>query len=78
MVMIKFIEKKNKTVEFHTLKVGDTFKSPKFSAHYMKFECVINTNGDAYNSINLDTGTLVRFSGTDDVYVVNLTVEVEY
>lgn len=76
--MIKFIEKKNKTVEFHTLKTGDTFKSPNFSAHYMKFECVVNTNGEAYNSINLDTGLLVRFSGTDDVYAVNLIAEVEY
>lgn len=76
--MIKFIEKKNKTVEFHTLKAGDTFKSPNFSAHYMKFGCVVNTNGDAYNSINLDTGLLVRFSGTDNVYTVNLIAEVEY
>lgn len=76
--MIKFIEKKNKTVEFHTLKAGDTFKSPNFSAHYMKFECVVNTNGEAYNSINLNTGTLVRFDGDDDVYAVNLIAEVEY
>lgn len=76
--MIIFIEKKNKTVEFHTLKAGDTFKSPNFSAHYMKFECVVNTNGEAYNSINLDTGLLVRFSGTDDVYAVNLIAEVEH
>lgn len=74
--MIKFIEKKDKTVEFHTLKVGDTFKSPNFSAHYMKLECVVNTNGDAYNSINLDTGLLVRFSGTDNVYAVNLIAEI--
>lgn len=74
---MKFIEKKNKTVEFHTLKAGDTFKSPNFSAHYMKFECVININGEAYNSINLDTGLLVRFSGTDDVHPISLTAEVE-
>lgn len=75
--MIKFIEKKNKTVEFHTLKAGDTFKSPNFSAHYMKFECVVNTNGEAYNSIDLDTGLLVRFNGTDDVHLISLTAEVE-
>ncbi len=75
--MIKFIEKKDKTVEFHTLKAGDTFKSPNFSAHYTKFECVTNTNGEAYNSINLDTGLLVRFSGTDDVHPISLTAEVE-
>lgn len=75
--MIKFIEKKNKTVEFHTLKAGDTFKSPNFSAHYMKFECVVNTNGEAYNSINLDTGLLVRFNGTDDVRPISFTTEVE-
>lgn len=75
--MIKFIEKKNKTVEFHTLKAGDTFKSPNFSAHYMKFECVVNINGEAYNSINLDTGLLVRFNGTDDVHPISLTAEVE-
>lgn len=75
--MIKFIEKKNKTVEFHTLKAGDTFKSPNFSAHYMKFECVVNTNGEAYNSINLDTGLLVRFNGIDDVHPISLTAEVE-
>lgn len=75
--MIKFIEKKNKTVKFHTLKAGDTFKSPNFSSHYMKFECVVNTNGNAYNSINLATGLLVRFSDTDNVHPISLTAEVE-
>ncbi len=75
--MIKFIEKKNKVVEFHTLKAGDTFKSPNFSAHYMKCECVVNINGATYNSINLDTGLLVRFNSTDDVYAVNLTASEE-
>lgn len=76
--MIKFIDKKNKTVKFHTLNVGDTFKSPNFSAHYMKCECVVNTNGAAYNSINLDVGLLMRFNNTDDVYPISLTVEVEH
>lgn len=75
--MIKFIEKKIKTVEFHTLKVGETFKVPDFSSHYMKFERIVNTNGDAYNGINLNTGLLMRFDDTDNVYAVNLTAEVD-
>ena len=76
--MIKFIEKKNKTVKFQTLKVGDTFKSPNCSAYYMKFGYIVNANGYTYNGINLNAGSLVRFSNTDDVYAVNLIAEVEY
>jgi hypothetical protein len=76
--MIKFIEKKNKTVKFQTLKVGDTFKSPNCSAYCMKFGYPVNAHGYTYNGINLNTGSLVRFSDADDVYAVNLMAEVEY